>query len=94
MYRPLLRRILWLLFAVLFFYAGLYFTEWLLEPDTFAGSPLRWALIALFPFLVPLFFYVNGRLGCGGGSCGISSKSGDPEARTDAGTHIMRMPGA
>jgi hypothetical protein len=92
--RPFFRRALWLAFAVLFFYSGLYFTEWLLEPEIFAGGPLRWALVVLFPLLVPLFFVVNRRFGCASGSCAVAA---NPDHRTDkrgTGVKIMRMPGA
>jgi hypothetical protein len=89
LHRPFFRRTLWLVFSALFFYSGLYFTEWVLEPDIFAGGPLRWALVALFPLMVPLFFFVNGRFGCAGGSCGMDTKAGHR-----AHSNIMRMPGA
>ena len=94
LYRPFFRRLLRLAFTVLFFYSGLFFTDWLLQPDTFSGGPLRWALLVLFPLLVPLFFIVNRRLGCASGSCGVF---GTPARNTDkrgTGAHIMRMPGA
>lgn len=94
LYRPFFGRILWLVFSVLFFYSGLYFTEWLLEPDTFAGGPLRWALVALFPFLVPLFFFVNGRFGCASGSCGTPAKFDHRPHKRGTGPNVMRMPGA
>ncbi len=94
MYRPFFRRLLWLVFTVLFFYSGLYFTEWIFEPDTFAGGPLRWALVALFPLLVPLFFIVNRRFGCASGSCGLSPSPDHGTDKRGTGMNIMRMPGA
>ena len=61
-------RLIWILFAFVFFYSGLFTTEWLLEPDTFAGG-WRWILVGLFPVLVPAFFKVNRRFGCASGAC-------------------------
>ena len=65
---PLGQRLLWVLFAIVFYYAGLAFTTWLLEPDKFAGGA-SWILVGLFPILVPAFFIVNRRLGCASGQC-------------------------
>jgi hypothetical protein len=48
-------RVIWVLFAFVFFYSGLFTTEWLLEPEHFAGG-WRWVLVGLFPVLVPAFF--------------------------------------
>lgn len=99
--RPIFGRVVWLAFAVLFFYSGLYFTEWLFASETFAGGFLRGTLVALFPLLVPLFFIVNRRFGCASGSCGVASGScnvsTNPIEHADRrGTHIKitRMPGA
>ena len=81
-------RIVWLLFAVLFFYSGLYTTEWLMQPEQFAGG-WRWLLVGLFPVLLPMFFLVNRRYGCASGACRIP--------RQKEGTQkipMMRMPGA
>ncbi len=88
------RRIFWVMFAVLFFYSGLYFTQWLLQPDAFSGGPFRGLLAASFPFLLPLSFFVNKRLGCAAGSCRArryrAVRTGDDREKI----RIMRMPGA
>jgi len=65
---PLGQRLLWVLFAIVFYSSGLAFTTWLLEPEAFEGG-LRWILVAAFPILVPAFFRVNRRLGCGSDLC-------------------------
>ena len=92
--RPFFRRVLWVAFAILFFYSGLFFTEWLMAPDTFAGGALRWGLVGSFPVLVPLFFVVNRHFGCASGACRLpASRAGDQrEQRTRVST--LRMPGA
>jgi len=80
--RPILMRLAWLLFAILFYQSGLNFTQWLLEPDSFAGGlALFW--VALFPFLVPMFFVVNRYLGCASGLC-HSDTSGPGQSEPDA----------
>ncbi|MDH3638574.1 MAG: hypothetical protein OES09_08925 [Gammaproteobacteria bacterium] len=66
--RPLVGRLIWLLFAVLFYKSGETFTVWLLEPEKIAGA-LQWVWVGLFPILVPAFFIVNRYLGCATGSC-------------------------
>lgn len=91
--RPVLQRLLWVAFAILFFYSGLFFTEWLLETQTFAGGGLRWALVGLFPVLVPLFFLVNRRFGCAGGTCRVPT-AGVADSRHQARVSTPRMPGA
>lgn len=73
-FRPVLRLLAWLLFAVLFYYSGEQFMLWLLKPERFAGG-WRWLLAGLFPLLVPAFFVVNHRLGCGRGVCTIRQDS-------------------
>jgi hypothetical protein len=75
-------RLVWLLFAILFYQSGLNFTQWLLEPASFAGG-LAWFWVALFPFLVPMFFIVNRYLGCASGLC-----------RSDSRDHGHQEPGA
>lgn len=65
---PLGRRVLWVLFAVVFFRSGLAFTTWLLEPDVFAGG-VEWLWAGAFPVLLPAFFVVNRHLGCASGAC-------------------------
>lgn len=66
--RPLINRCLWILFAIAFFQSGMAFTTWALQPESFrGGSDWLWAI--LFPILLPAFFIVNRRLGCGTGHC-------------------------
>jgi hypothetical protein len=62
------KRILWVLFAILFYQSGLAFTILVLEPNQFEGG-FQWVLALLFPFLFPTFFIVNRHLGCASGSC-------------------------
>jgi len=56
------------LYAVLFYNAGLASTTWLIEPDVFAGG-WQWLWVAAFPVLLIGFFKFNRYLGCAGGSC-------------------------
>ncbi len=85
---PLAKRLLWVVFAIVFYYSGLNFTVWLLEPENFAGG-MDWVWVALFPVLLPAFFLVNRRLGCTGGRCasGACEIPGKPDNPPD------RMPG-
>ena len=92
--RPVMRIGLWIAFAVLFFYAGLYFTEWVLGPREPVGGIVRGFLIVLFPVLVPLFFVVNGRVGCAGGACRISTKTRTADETQVIRIKTMNMPGA
>ena len=64
----ILGKIVWVAFSILFFYSGLFFTEWLLDAEAFAGG-WRWIMIVAFPFLVPAMFMVNRRFGCAAGTC-------------------------
>ena len=73
---PMGRRVLWVLFAVIFFQSGLAFTTWLLEPQNFDGG-MAWLWVALFPILLPAFFFVNRHLGCATGAC-ASGRCGIP----------------
>jgi hypothetical protein len=66
---PASRRIYWFLFAILFYISGQGFTVWLLEPETFGGG-WGWIWMAAFPVLLPAFFLINHRLGCGSDQCG------------------------
>ncbi len=91
---PFFGRVLWLAFSVLFFYSGLYFTEWLFAPNAFTGGLLRWSLVTLFPLLVPMFFVINKRFGCASGSCVISADPDHSTKKRNAGMNITRMPGA
>jgi hypothetical protein len=70
---PLARWLVWLGFAALFFRSGLSATTWLLAREQFAGGA-DWVWLALFPVLLPLFFVVNGRFGCAGGSCSVARR--------------------
>ena len=75
-------RLIWVAFAFLFFFSGLFTTEWLLEPEQFAGEWIQWALIALFPFLFFGFFIVNRRFGCASGACrAVSAKTCESDDR-------------
>ncbi|UCE88862.1 MAG: hypothetical protein JSW10_11170 [Pseudomonadota bacterium] len=81
---PLFMRVLWVLFAVLFYLSGQAFTTLLLEPEQFAGGS-DWLLAALFPLLIPLFFVVNYYLGCVGGMCRVHRNAdGQPTAMRNA----------
>lgn len=66
--RSVFNKILWIGFSIVFFYSGLFFTEWLLDTETFAGG-WRWIMVLVFPLLVPAFFIVNRRYGCAAGAC-------------------------
>ena len=81
-------RLIWVMFAFVFFYSGLFTTEWLFEPEKFAGG-WRWILVGLFPVLVPAFFVVNRRYGCASGSC--RGRACSPDAAVPP---VKRMPGA
>ena len=65
---PLTKRLLWVVFAISFYYSGLNFTVWLLEAENFAGG-MKWVWVGLVPVLLPAFFLVNPRLGCASGRC-------------------------
>ncbi len=85
---PLAGGIVWLSFAVLFFYSGLYLTQWLLEPTRFEGG-WRWILLGMFPVLLRGFFWVNRRFGCASGGC-RSGRCATTSSRDGSGP----MPGA
>lgn len=96
--RPFFGRLIWVLFAIVFFYSGLYFTEFVMAPREFAGGWL-WLWVAAFPFLLPAFFVVNRRYGCAtgacrGGVCKLPQNSEVAQKRTDDGFSVHRMPGA
>ena len=74
---PLMGRVLWVLFAIVFFQSGLTFTTWLLEPESFEGG-FQWLWVVAFPFLVPAFFAVNRRLGCASGACRVNDGARNP----------------
>lgn len=69
---PLCKWLVWLGFAILFYTSGEAFTTWLLEPEH-VQTGWQWLRIAIFPVLLPLFFVVNRRFGCAGGSCAIEN---------------------
>lgn len=74
----LVRRLIWVLFAIVFYQSGLTATVWLLEPENFRGG-VDWLWLALFPVLLPLFFVVNRVCGCASGACAVGHKgSGIP----------------
>ena len=75
--KPALGMTIWLGFAIAFFYSGLFFTQWVLGDESFAGG-WRWIMVATFPFLVPGFFLVNRHYGCASGSCKASTKNSAP----------------
>jgi len=97
--RPFAGRVIWIGFAVLFFYSGMYFTEFVMAPGSFAGGWL-WLWVAAFPVLLPLFFVVNRRYGCATGACRrgaceLPAQGGKPEARKSVdGFSVKQMPGA
>ena len=85
---PVARRLLWVVFAIVFYYSGLGFTVWLMEPQNFAGG-MDWVWVVLFPVLLPAFFLVNRRLGCSSGRCA----TGECEMPHKSGYAPERMPG-
>ncbi len=91
--RPLIRRMVWILFAVLFYYSGLSFTTLLLEPQQFAGG-LYWLLVVIFPILVPLFFVVGRYAGCASGACDTQQQSKNQQSEEkDRDLFVGKMPG-
>lgn len=67
--RPWLRWPLWVLYAIVFYNAGLAATTWLVEPAAFAGGR-QWLWVGAFPVLLIGFFRFNHHLGgCAGGRC-------------------------
>lgn len=70
----LARRLIWVVFAIVFFQSGMTATVWLIEPENFRGG-IDWLWLALFPILLPLFFVVNRTCGCASGACTISDKN-------------------
>ncbi len=88
------RRLIWVAFAAVFFYSGLYFTEWLLQPESFAGGAIRRVLAAFFPFLLPVSFLVNKKFGCASGACAADRCRVGPVGSDRQRIEIMHMPGA
>ncbi len=66
---PVLRFAVYVGFAVIFFHSGLSATTWLMTPEQFQGG-IATVSALLFPVLLPAFFFVNRRFGCGAGGCG------------------------
>ena len=79
---------LWMVFAILFYYSGLSFTGWLLEPESIVGG-MDWVCTAMFPVLLSAFFPVNRHLGCASGRCA----SGECAVPQKPGYPSDRMPG-
>ena len=69
----LVGRLVWVVFAIVFYQSGLTATVWLLEPENFRGG-IDWLWLALFPALLPLFFVVNRLCGCASGACAVGDK--------------------
>ncbi|GMT48840.1 MAG: hypothetical protein IEMM0008_0379 [bacterium] len=90
---PLIRPMVWILFAVLFYYSGLSFTTLLLEPEQFVGG-FHWLLIVLFPILVPLFFVVGRYAGCASGACDTQTQAKNLQSeQEDRDVFTGNMPG-
>ncbi|HEO64581.1 MAG TPA: hypothetical protein ENI73_01805 [Spirochaetes bacterium] len=90
---PITRRIVWILFAVLFYYSGLSFTTLLLEPQQFQGG-IYWLLVVIFPILVPLFFVVGRYAGCASGACDPQKQMKNPQSeQKDRDLFTGNMPG-
>jgi hypothetical protein len=94
---PLFKRVLWVLFAILFYNSGQAFTIWLLEPENFAGG-VDWFWMVLFPVLLPAFFVVNRHLGCASGACSdghceLPAGEGEQKGEQDKVFYNWRSPG-
>ena len=92
----LLKRMVWLLFAILFYQSGLAFTTALLDPAPGLGR-VDGALAAIFPVLVFAFFRLNRWAGCGSLACAVTQRRGIggacPPAGPGAEVPGPRMPG-
>ena len=86
---PLGRRLLWVLFAILFYLSGEATTIWLLEPASFPGG-WHWLRVALFPVLLPAFFVLQRFFGCSSGHC---QSGACPVANKPDTVHYYRPPG-
>jgi len=87
---PFTRRVYWVVYAVLLYTAGLNFTTWVMEPESFTGT-WEWLWLALFPPLFVGFFFINHRLGCTAEECSIAEQGDKSEARSIG--YSGRMPG-
>jgi len=86
---PLLRRLGWVLYAIMFYLSGESFVIWLLEPENFTGG-IRWLGVVLFPLLFIGFFFTQRHLGCTAGYCRTKSQHHKPD---DDNPGYMRPPG-
>ncbi len=88
------KRILWVIFAVLFYQSGLTFTIFVMTPEKFAGG-WQWLWVGLFPILLPAFFIVNRYLGCATGQChtGTCEIEGTKQSSNKEAPQFDRMPG-
>ena len=93
-YYPLLKRVAWLIFAILFYLCGERFTVWLVEPERFQGG-IDWLGVVLFPFALILFFRSGRYLGCTTGQCQSEHCSTNNNEQTSSSTEIyyQRPPG-
>ena len=73
---PLLARVVWVVYALLFYQSGLTATVWLLEPERFNGG-IDWLWLILSPIVLPMLFLVNRHLGCAGGYCTSGDRKTD-----------------
>lgn len=88
------KRILWVIFAILFYQSGLAFTIFVMTPEKFTGGG-QWVWVVLFPVLLPAFFIVNKYLGCATGQChtGTCEIQGTPSNSDKTSSQFDRMPG-
>ena len=91
LYSPLGRRLIWVIFAVLFYLSGEAVTIWLLESQEFSGG-WQWLWLGLFPILLPAFFLLQRFFGCSGGQCQIDTAPPAQKKPTDL-FYMNRPPG-
>ena len=91
LYSPLGRRLIWVIFAVLFYLSGEAVTIWLLESQEFSGG-WQWLWLGLFPVLLPAFFLLQRFFGCSGGQCQIDAAPPAQKKPTDL-FYMNRPPG-
>jgi hypothetical protein len=91
---PLLRRLGWVIFAILFYMCGERFTIWLVEPEQFQGG-LDWLGVILFPIVLILFFMSGRYLGCATGQCesGECSINKNKQTSSSNDSYYQRPPG-
>jgi len=89
---PLGRRLIWVLFAILFYLSGEAATIWLLEPEAFQGG-WQWLWLGLFPVFLPAFFMLQRFFGCSGGQCQIDPTKQPSKKKPTAVYYINRPPG-